>query len=158
MPSLNYGFRTIRLEQRHFWADGGDDFFIVSASLADVIAAIDITEDSYSGGSQPDWENRWNKVTVIAGLATSLPQHAEPADDTIYEGEVWRTEPNARCKHALWWVNYVPEGANPFAPYIRAFNKADRADRWLTAARAFGVIQADKDHLEDVERDGFWGG
>jgi len=157
MPNLVYGSRPIRMEQRHFWADGGDDFFIVSQSLADVIAAIDITEDSYADGTQPDWENRWNKVTVIAGLATRLPQHAAPETVSVYPDKIFRTEPSDRSKNPLWWVRFVPEGSDPTAPFVRAFNTKERAETWINAAAMWSHVRADADHFEDIERRGFWG-
>ncbi|WP_298962466.1 hypothetical protein [uncultured Methylobacterium sp.] len=158
MPSLTYGFRSIRIEQRHFWADGGDEFYIVSRSLADVIAAIDLTEDSYAAGTQPDWENRWNKVTVVADLAKALPQHAIPEAESLYPDEIFRTQPGDRCKHDLWWIAFVPEGSPSPVPFVRAFSRKERAERWLELAKQHNAFEADALDYAAIERNGFWGG
>lgn len=146
--SLRYGYRDILIEQGQFWADGGDDFFIVSHNLADLLAAIDLMNATYEGtGQSPDWENRFNKVTVIADFAKDVPADAVLVNDTHYAGRVWRREGSGAT---TWWTKHVADNTL----HVRAFTSKARAEAWLTST-TWGVKRADKEHVVDIEAAGF---
>jgi hypothetical protein len=138
--------RDVHLEQGHFWADAGDDFFIVARSLADVIVAAQQAEEAYSKGQAPPWENDTNKVSVIAGLATSIPEDAVP-DFTTAEGSpmILRTEDPGGT--TIFWAEYELN--------VRAFLRGVDASKWLADAQSLGVREADEEHLISLEIEGY---
>lgn len=138
--------RDVHLEQGHFWADAGDEFFIVARSLADVIVAAKQAEACYLAGTSPSWENATNKVTVIAGLATSIPEDAVPDfESSNLDPEISRTEDPSGT--TVFWAEYDLE--------VRAFLKAVDAAQWRADARSMGVRAADAEHLLTLKIDGY---
>jgi hypothetical protein len=139
--------RDVHLEQGHFWADAGDEFFIVARSLADVIVTAQQAEAAYLAGTWPSWENQDSKVTVIAGLATSLPEDAVP-DFTSPGGDpvIHRTE-DASSGAPVFWIQRGDD--------VRAFITVIHAQQWRSDAEKFGVKQADEEHLLSLKIDGY---
>lgn len=146
MRKVRLSNREIHLEQGHFWADGGDDFFIVARSLADVLVAAKETDAAYQAGEPPPWENQTNKVTVIADIAQALPEGAvpafefEPGRPTIHRTEDPSGEP-------VFWIDYDGN--------IRAFLTARDAANWIDDLDNHGLEGADAEHLLSLKIEGF---
>jgi hypothetical protein len=139
--------RDVHLEQRHFWADAGDDFFIVARSLAEVIMAAREMEEAYQNGLVPAWENRLNKVTVIAGFARSIPREAVEAEPLgATEHKIHRTD-EGFCGVPIYWID--------FGGTVRAFLEVNCAWAWRNEAEMFGVDAADAGHYDTLENHGF---
>jgi uncharacterized membrane protein (UPF0182 family) len=147
MRSVRLCDRDVHLEQRHFWADAGDDYFLVARSLADIIVGAREVEEAYQNGRAPLWENQHNKVTVIAGLCRSIPREAveaEPLGATQFK--IHRTD-ESFCGVPIYWIDFV--GA------VRAFLSENQAWAWRNEAETFGLNEADTGYYQAIEKDGF---
>jgi hypothetical protein len=138
--------RDVHIENGHFWADAGDDFFIVARSLADVIVAAQQAEEAYAKGEAPPWENETNKVSVVADLATSIPEDAVPDFESAnLDPTISRTEDPSGT--TVFWAEYDHE--------VRAFLKAVDAAQWRSDAQSMGVRIADAEHLLSLKIEGY---